>query len=253
MALELELKKVGFSDKEAKVYLALLELGSAPVQEIAKKAKVNRATTYVVLDALLKQGVVSTVEQGKKTYFAAEHPVALSRLFHLQEREIKSKESEFKKALPELEALYNVSGEKPRVRFFEGKEGVVAVREDIFESGADQIFEIYSLEYVNQVKSLFSREEDESFLTRRKALKIRMKAIYTSSTGPSQNFQTEGDRRFVPAEQFPFSSDIIIYGNRIAMTTLKGKIISVIIESKEIADTLKAVFQLAWIGADSSS
>lgn len=248
MALELELKKVGFSDKEARVYLALLELGSAPVQEIAKKAKVNRATTYVVLDALKKRGAISTVEQGKKTFYATENPTALVRLFKLREQDIKEKEEEFRRSLPELEAIFNRSGEKPRVRFFEGKEGVIAVREDIFDSGANEINEIYSLEYVNQVKALFSKEENNQFIERRKKLKVKMKAIYTSDLGSFEGFQTEGDRRIVPKDRFPLSSDIIIYGNRIAMTTLKGKIVSIIIESQEMAETLRSVFNLAWEG-----
>ena len=69
MSLELELKKLNFSDKEARVYLALLELGEAPVQHISEKAKVNRATTYVVLEALQKRGVVTTIEKDKKVIF----------------------------------------------------------------------------------------------------------------------------------------------------------------------------------------
>ncbi|OHA01065.1 MAG: hypothetical protein A3H71_00060 [Candidatus Sungbacteria bacterium RIFCSPLOWO2_02_FULL_48_13b] len=250
MALELELKKLGFSDKEARVYLALLELGSAAVQDIAAKAKVNRATTYVVLDKLSKDGIVSTVEHGKKTHFAAESPAALLRIFKTKEREMRDKEDEFKKALPEFEALYNLSGEKPKVRFFEGPEGLRAAREDILESGAKILYDIYSLEYVNQVRALFSTTENDEFRRRQQERGITIRSIYTSDTGPFGGFKLKGERRFVPKDKFPFSSDILIYGDRVASTTLRGKIISVIVESKEIADTMRFVFELAWLGAD---
>lgn len=47
-----QLEKLGFSPKEADVYLALLELGTAVVSDVAKKANINRSTTYILLDAL---------------------------------------------------------------------------------------------------------------------------------------------------------------------------------------------------------
>ena len=69
-----ELSHVGLSDKEAAVYLAAMELGPAVVQDIAKKAEVNRATTYVMIESLASRGMMSTFVKGKKRYFAAEPP-----------------------------------------------------------------------------------------------------------------------------------------------------------------------------------
>lgn len=250
MSLELELKKLSFSDKEAKVYLALLELGEAPVQKISEKAKVNRATTYIVLEALQKRGVVSTVEKDKKTTFAAENPRALVRLFRSQERELKEKQEEFKKVLPEFDAIFNLSAEKPTVKFFEGPEGVRTVREDILQSGVKTLYNIYSKEYVDQIRALFSDDENKEFLRREHELGISIRSIYTSDSGPYEGFQLKGERRFVPKEKFPVSGDILIYEDRVVLTTLRGKIVSVIVESKEIADTLRTIFELAWRGAD---
>ena len=249
MNLELELKKLEFSDKEAKVYLALLELGEAPVQQISEKAKVNRATTYVVLEALQKRGVVSTVEKDKKVIFAAESPRALLRLFRTQEQELKEKQEAFKKVMPEFEAMFNLSAEKPTVRFFEGREGVRAVSEDILQSGAKVLYDIYPLEYVDQIRALFPDEENEDFLKKRQELGITIRSIYTGDA-PFEGFKLKGERKFVPRNKFPLAGDILIYRDRVALTTLRGKVISVIIESQEIADTMRLVFELAWLGAD---
>ena len=54
-----ELGHLGLSEKEAAVYLASLELGPAPVQDISHKAKVNRATTYVMIESLMGRGLIS--------------------------------------------------------------------------------------------------------------------------------------------------------------------------------------------------
>jgi|SRR3989344_3425262 len=245
MALEIELKKLGFSDKEAKVYLALLELGEGAVQDIAQKSGVNRATTYVVLEKLMKQGVVSTVEKGKKTHFAAENPRVLLQLFRVQEKEVEEKESEFQKALPELEALFNLAGEKPKVRYFEGKEGLYAMQEDFLTSGEKNIISIYS---ADELANVFSEKERKDYAQKREKLGISARSIYTRTSGPwTTSF---GEQKYLPKVKFPLSSDITIYGNRVAMATLKGKLIGVIIESKEISDTLRLIFELSWKGAD---
>ena len=61
--------KFGLSEKEASVYIALLELEVAVVQEIASAAGINRSSTYVVLEALQKRGLVNTnAGRGIKKY-----------------------------------------------------------------------------------------------------------------------------------------------------------------------------------------
>ena len=63
-----ELTSLGLKDKAAAVYLASLEIGPSPVQPIAKKAKVVRATTYVVLEELMQMGLVTKYKEGKKVW-----------------------------------------------------------------------------------------------------------------------------------------------------------------------------------------
>lgn len=53
------LQKIGLQQKESAVYLALLELGTADVSGIAKKAGIKRPTCYLVLDDLKNRGLVS--------------------------------------------------------------------------------------------------------------------------------------------------------------------------------------------------
>ncbi|TSC65846.1 MAG: transcriptional regulator TrmB [Candidatus Berkelbacteria bacterium Gr01-1014_85] len=121
------LSKLGLSDRESAVYLALLELGAVSVQNIAHKAKVNRTTTYVILERLLRLGIVSTVEMGKKTLYRAENPQELSKLIDLDRQEIKQKEQYLTGAMDRLQAIYNLRDDKPTVRFYEGREGLIAM------------------------------------------------------------------------------------------------------------------------------
>ncbi len=57
MALESVLQAAGLTDKEARIYLAALELGQAPVLRIAQKAGIKRPTAYVTLGELQAKGL----------------------------------------------------------------------------------------------------------------------------------------------------------------------------------------------------
>ena len=81
MNLEKELQEVGLQEKEAKVYIAMLELGRATAQDIAKKADVNRATTYFVMENLMKKGLASAIDEGPRQYFLPEDPSQLEAIF----------------------------------------------------------------------------------------------------------------------------------------------------------------------------
>lgn len=77
-----ELTKIGFTDKEARVYAASLRVGRAPVQKIAEEAKVNRATTYVIIEALMARDIMEVAKVGKKRQFAAKHPSSILDMIH---------------------------------------------------------------------------------------------------------------------------------------------------------------------------
>ena len=97
-----DLEKFGLGEKEAKVYLASLELGPSTAAQIAQKADVNRATTYVAVESLIKQGLLSSHEKDSKTFFSAEDPAMLKRLLDQQREEVKNKLSSLEELLPGL-------------------------------------------------------------------------------------------------------------------------------------------------------
>lgn len=244
-----DLTNLGLKSKEAKIYLSALELGYASVLEIAKKAEINRPTAYVVLESLMKKGLISTFEKGKKRYFTAESPEKFKDLLQNEQIRLKQKEEEIKKVIPELNIMYNLGGEKPKVRFFEGKEGLRSIRDDIIKARVERLDQIVPLDEVYRV--LPPSPTDHRKEMARKLKNIPERIIYTSKKG---NFlpKKEGtkDRRYVPIDKFPFSAEINIYCNKLAIATYKGKIIGVIIESQEIANTMKYIFELSWNGSE---
>ncbi len=246
--LEKELQKLGLSDKEAKVYLASMELGPSPVQAVAQKSGVNRATTYVMIESLISRGLMSSFEKGKKKFFTAESPEQLVALLHKEEAEIKEKTRQMMEILPELKILFAAAEEKPRVRFFEGVEGVKVIQEDILNSKYETFEEIVSVDDFYRIFPPHEKDHRQIFTQKKKDIFFRV--IYTSKSGPlAAPKENKHERVFVPPEKFPFSIDMGIYGSKVAIVSCKGKLMGVIIESKEISSALKAVFDLAWEGA----
>ena len=243
--IENELKKLGLSEKEIKVYLALLELGEAAVQKISQKSKVNRATTYVILEGLAKKNLVSEIEKEGKTLYGAQDPEFLFNLFKLQEQEIKEKETEFKKVLPELKAIFNLAPHKPKVRFFEGKEGLLAIQEDFLKEKNIEINEFYSSDDAHRA---FTKDELDRLLKIRLENKIRVKAFYTRSAGPfeSVKYPEINEFKYLSQDQDPHHVDMFIYNDKIGMISLKEPFMGVIGENKELSSAMRSIFRLVW-------
>jgi len=247
-----ELKKIGLSDNEAKVYLALLELGSSTAQEIAKKSGVKRATTYVQLEALSKMGLATLFEKAPerkngapKTYFRAEDPEYLSKILEREQKTTNERSQALKEILPELGKLYLSSGERPRVRFFEGIEGLRTMQNEFLKSKEKEIFSFSS---ADDMLRIFPKHPSE-YSPRRVKKGIFSKLIYTGSAGKilkESDPEMMREAKYVPPERFPFTCDVAIYGNRVAVSALRKKPMGVIIESQEIADSFRAIFNLAW-------
>lgn len=246
------LKKIGLSENEANVYLALLELGSATAQQIAQKSSVNRPTTYVQLESLMKMGLVSSFEKesirqggASKTFFRIEDPSYLKKVVESEKKALSDREKTLQELLPNLEQLYSGAGERPRVRFFEGVEGLKTAQDEFLKTKDKMVESAASLDDVLRVFPA----HPEDYTPRRVQRGIHSKLIYTTARGAilkDSDAKMLRESRFVPLEHFPFSSDLAIYGDNVALSVLRDKPYGVIIESKEIANSIRALFYLAW-------
>lgn len=246
------LEKLGLSEKEAKVYLAALELAEDSVQNIAKKAGVNRATTYVILEKLMGLGLVSTYEKEKKTLFVAQDPKELINILEEERRDIEAREKELKTNLNQLNAIFNQNRAKPIVRFFEGAEGLEAM-DRYGQNTLKRNTELLYIMPIDIIEELFPQRRKAS-LNERIKLGIQSRVIYTHKNGEIPNYQNKAELRegvFLPRDKFPINGTLTIYPDNwiklyyFSETNPYG----VVIEGKELAHNMKLFFDLAWIGA----
>jgi len=248
--LKRELEHLGFTQKEAAVYVASLELGSATAQEIAMKSRVNRATVYLTIETLAHRGLMSMFERGSKRYFAAESPERLLSLLKRRERVIQEKEQEAEKLLPMLLALYNsASSTKPSIRFLEGPEGVRAARE-LFEKQTGEFVQLVPFEEAQAAADLERGREDHLRTLAAGGASFRVLFVMREPDSSKLPNMPWGEMRMVARSQCPATCEITVRQDTIYLYAYAPTVLSVIITSREMAASMRAMFDLAWEGAN---
>ncbi|HVM90805.1 MAG TPA: helix-turn-helix domain-containing protein [Verrucomicrobiae bacterium] len=238
------LSELGLAPKESDTYLAMLELGPSSVQDIAKKAGINRTTTYVMLEGLKKHGLVSTFERGKKTMFAAENPQQLVEILTRQMSAIQTKKSKLEESLPRLLAIFNTVEDKPRVRFLEGEEPLRELMQSIGRVETE-VWEMYAVdEYLLEAIKKFQTNESRANLPRR----LKGRALITVKPGYQlPHFDTRNvEVRALDWSVHQFTGDIAIHDDQAYIFVYKGKFAAIAIQSKEIVEILRALYEMAW-------
>jgi len=237
------LKSVGLNEKEAQTYLALLKLGPQPVSVIAKKTNMNRSSCYMLLDRLSQKGTVEKIIQENNTLFRAVEPIYILDQLKSKKYELESKIENLGFVLKDFDELKSGYVVKPKVIFFQDESGLQNVLEDTFSSS--EALRCYAS--VEELSSLLPNYMPR-YYKKRIEHGLRVKAIYP---GTEKSFlhkkrdQMElRESRLVPKE-FDFHLDIMIYDNKVVITSLKEKF-GVAIESKEMAEAQKKIFDLIW-------
>lgn len=242
MHIQQLLQKLGFSQNETKVYLAALELGTASAQDIAQRAGVKRTTGYSVLSYLVNRGVAGKTKVKGKTRFVAEPPQRLLTLINEIEKGIKD-------ALPELEAVYNKKDVKPKIIFFEGQAAIQKIYDDTLQKKPVEILEWNTNAYFQ------NSNVDPNYIHKRVGLNIKARRI----AGKGSKWDTKhqyldakelSQTLIVPKELFDPQIEVNIYNNKVAFMNYVENM-SVIIESKPIADAMRQAYELSWKGAES--
>lgn len=241
MELIKTLQKAGLTNKEAKVYLAVLELGETTINRAAKKSKVKRSTVYLLVESLKEKGLVSAIKRNKKLFFCAEDPRVL-------EKQIEEKKKAVGEAMPELLSIMNLIDKKPSIRYFEGSEGIKNVYLDTLDYSDQEILAWFSESFLKFDADFFYKK----YIPARIKNKIWLRAILPDSEemrelqkSNSQNFRKT---KLIPKEKFDIKIEISLYGkNKIGIMSYEEEI-GMIIESQKIFEALKCIFEIMWDG-----
>jgi len=238
MEEEKQLQQLGLTDKEAKLYLNALELGTFSVAGIAHRSGLKRPTCYLILEELSKKGLVSINPKAKKTLYVVESPEILLKQ---SERNVLLSQ----KLVPKLNALHNTEKEKAVVKYYSGIKGIHNIYEDVLKCKNKKYNLIGSAE---EIVATVGKEFIDNWLETRIQKNISAKSIKMKSTEiPNKLYQSNILRecRYSPKDIF-IAETIFIYDDKTAIVSTKKGNFGFIIESREFADTMTGLFKALW-------
>ncbi len=242
--LEKYLQDIGLSEKEAIVYISLLSMENSSVLDLSKKTKLNRSTTYVVLESLAKKGLVTETTVGKKTHYQAEPPERLETYVEQRKIMLDEQSKKLKDVIPQIKSVQREGGEKPIVKYFEGRDGLVSLHEEFFLGQNENAISylIYSKDLVDEI---FSKQERDRYRGMRLGKNIKSKVMYTYKNGEVPTSE-DGERVKVDADKYPILCDISICEDRVKIAILGKKLSGIFIRSKEFAETFRSIFNVGF-------
>lgn len=244
------LTKAGLDPVTASVYLALIELGETQVGPVQEKTSLSRASVYEALSGLLAEGYVEYRKEGRVAYYKPVHPQKLEELIGQKKREVALLEGEMGETIRSLSGTFNLAFNKPGVKLYEGKEGVIEAYEKILTLSSP----IDSIEDKGEMAE-FIPDYFPKFIQKRIEKKIFNRVVAPSSNTINITSEKEfRETRSIDASEFPFSMDIKICANTVLFATLKkGQAIAVLIEDPIICENFRLLFKFFWNHAAKTS
>lgn len=240
MIKEKQLELLGLSDKEARLYMAGLELGSFSVLEIATKSGLKRPTCYVIIQELIKRGLVSIVINEKKKPYKIEHPTVFIR-------QAKNNLKYAEQIVPSLSTILSKEQEKPKMKYYFGQKGMQNIYDDLLVTRSKTMY------YVSSTRSQIETVGEEflkDYVRRRAAKGIKVKTIRmrkTQSTEPLFNNSKEMQREIRYAPKGVFIPDTVcVIGNKVGVVFTERGNFGFIIESHEFSQTVLGLLKVLW-------
>lgn len=254
-----QLKQLGLPEREAKVLQFLLYSGDHSPSSIAKELGVGRSTVYDILNILNNKGlVIKKVVSKGKFVFQATSPKFWSEFWREQESRLQKQKGVLAKMLPDLEMLYHKSAHQPRVVFYEGQRNI---RRAALDSLNALSLEIIGYSSVSQVVK-FLTPKFIAYYTSQK-IKRHIGSRFVLS-GPKEGtalikeytakyYKNDPSGQYIPryrlyhSSRYEMKNEIMIYDDKMVIINLTPPHYSaVLIQNKDIADSQRAIFEIAW-------
>lgn len=242
------LVEFGLTDVEAQVYQAALALGSRPASVIAQKAKLKRGHGYNVLHSLMQKGIVQEFVKNGVKHFTCSPPSSLISMLENRERELKYQKLRLEHILPDLENLRNPLAAAPKVRFFQGFDGLKEVFDDMLRVPNSDLLALVDLQLAWMAIGQEGIEWIQSFIQRREEKNIVWRGICVASEKSDQQIKIRPSklRQMKRIEGIQCPAEIWMYGSKVAFTSTHSELVGVIIENEPISQTMRDVFEKLW-------
>ena len=243
------LQTFGLTGPEASIYLALLEIGPQPASIIAKKSGLKRGHTYNLLSLLTEKGVIQEFVKDRVKYFVCSSPLVLISLLERREEEIEGKKRTLLQVIPDLERIRNPMAVQPKVRLFQGINGIKEIYEDTLRTKHGNLYAIGDFDhYFPREKSKELNDWMWKYCSRRAKNGICYIGIVNKSPTTDLAFKKRKaeKRKFKMLKGIDLPVEVNIYGNKVAIISSSRDMVGLIIEDKPTADMFRNLHQAVW-------
>ena len=240
------LHAIGLTEKEALLYVTLLELGSTTAGKLALETKLKRGITYAALKKLMINGLVTETIRDKVSVFTPTHPRSLQALLEKRLSEMHTHKVLLEDKLPALATQYKLHVGKPTVSFFQGRDGLTEVFKDIYAPKDEPVYGC--VDVAHTIPAIDDYIAGTLIPLRIKNGLEAITVIPDSVEGQElqkKDLKQLRSTSLIPSEGYPLPAEIDVYADKVAMLTFeKGDFTGVIIENKAIADTMRTLLRL---------
>lgn len=241
------LEEIGLTPGEAKVYIALLSLGTASTGPIAKESGVSRSKLYIILDNLEKKGLAAHVEENGVMRFQAAEPEKISDYLRQKQEKIRSLEKRLKHVLPGFESYRGLSAASQKVAVYQGMKGMATVHEHIYlklKKGGEYVYIGIPKSQPPKMHAYWKKDH-----SRRAKTGIACRLLFNRDVEPevlaNRNSYRGCTARYMPAGIKTLSS-FLIYRDTVGIIIPGEKPVTIEITSREIAESFMVYFKEFW-------
>lgn len=240
------LQSIGLAPKEVVVYQALMKLGETSIKPLLRETGLKRGNLYDILYGLEKKGLCHLTVVRKKTRFRPASPHNLVELAEAERDRIGAAAKQLMDIVPRLNEQFKVASSKPFVAYFEGIDGLKKVYKLILERKQPINILASYVDRSNQTLRALIEEQKH----KQKLHGIQHRAIVQRRPAPPTEEQRLEYKKFgIEVRQlnnFNLPSQIIIFGDSVAISALAPQLLTTYIENKAIATTMNIVFDQLW-------
>ncbi len=248
-----QLISLGLTEKEASVYETLLRLGPSTITPILKETHFKKGDSYNILRALSKRGLIKE-ERKRKIFFSAEQPQNLQKIIFEKQKEITLAQQQLDQIIPEMTTLFQSRTEHPVIQVLKGVSETKKMYDEILKTKTELLIFVSRYDWdnpemeklikdnvkkqakqklqtraINPLIAGFSLKERKAYIKERKLRNIRI--------------------RFLPPE-YLLPSQIMVFDDKIGITSLKKELITTFIQNENIANTFRQLFEFIWLSAE---
>jgi sugar-specific transcriptional regulator TrmB len=242
------LTQAGLTKEQAVIYQALLKGGILPARKISLLTNIKRGLVYKNLELMINMGIIEERNNlGKIAMFLCGHPTKILEIVEKKQKEAESAKNSVENILGSMISEYNFFSGKPYVRFYEGVSGLKKLYDDIIYQGKD--IKLIRSPMDDDTPELTDLVKDQ--IQRQVKRGIRIKALTPTKSQPlsyAARFDKERnmERCWVPRDMFNMPAQIIIYGDKVGITSYKDGMFTTIIENPSIKETFETMFEYMW-------